>query len=95
MQASDDRCLDDPAFVMALHRSWLRGVLVQGAVCSSSVTVWQFWPPVGADPWPAGGAGGWPYVTLVVELPSVRTVLAGATSRPHIVNLRSVFAPSS
>jgi hypothetical protein len=39
MEAADHRCLDDPAFVMALHRSWLRGVLLQGEVCSSSVVV--------------------------------------------------------
>jgi hypothetical protein len=32
---------------------------------------------------------------LVVELPSVRTVPPGGTSRPHIVILRSVSAPSS
>ena len=39
MEAADHRCLDDPAFVMALHRSWLRGVLVEGEVRSGPVVV--------------------------------------------------------
>jgi hypothetical protein len=39
MEAADHRGLDDPAFVKALHRSWLRGVLLQGQVCSGPVVV--------------------------------------------------------
>jgi hypothetical protein len=39
MEAADHGRLDDPAFVMALHPSWLRGVLLQGEVCSSRVVV--------------------------------------------------------
>ena len=33
MEASDHGGLDDPAVVKVLHRSWLRGVLLQGEVC--------------------------------------------------------------
>jgi hypothetical protein len=39
MEAADHRGLDDPAFVKALHRSWLRGVLLHGQVCSGPVVV--------------------------------------------------------
>ena len=37
MEAADHGCRDDPA--LALHRSWLRGVLVQGEVRSATVVV--------------------------------------------------------
>jgi hypothetical protein len=37
MEAADHRRLDDPAFVRALHRSWLRGVLRQGEVGAGPV----------------------------------------------------------
>jgi hypothetical protein len=37
MQAADQGRLDDPAFVKALHPSWLRGVLRQGEVCAGPV----------------------------------------------------------
>jgi hypothetical protein len=39
MEASDHGGLDDPAVVKALHRSWLRGVLLQGEVCAGPVVV--------------------------------------------------------
>jgi hypothetical protein len=39
MQASDHGCLNDPALVEALHRSRVRGVLVQREVCSGAVIV--------------------------------------------------------
>ena len=39
MQASDHGYLDDAALVGVLHRSWLRGVLLQGEVCSGPVVV--------------------------------------------------------
>ena len=39
MEAADHRRLDDSAFVRALHQSWLRGILLQGEVCSGPVVV--------------------------------------------------------
>ena len=39
MEAADHGRLDDPALIEALHRSGLRGVLVQGEVCSGAVVV--------------------------------------------------------
>jgi hypothetical protein len=39
MEAADHRRLDDSAFVQALHRSWLWGVLRQGEVCTGPVVV--------------------------------------------------------
>jgi hypothetical protein len=39
MEPADQRRLDDPALIEALHRSGLRGVLVQGEVCSGAVVV--------------------------------------------------------
>jgi hypothetical protein len=39
MEAADHRRLDDSAFVRVLHRSWLRGVLLQGEVGAGPVVV--------------------------------------------------------
>ena len=39
MEAADHRRLDDAAFVESLHRSWLRGVLLQGEVGAGPVVV--------------------------------------------------------
>jgi hypothetical protein len=39
MEPADQRCLDDPALIEALHRSGFWGVLVQGDVCSGAVVV--------------------------------------------------------
>ena len=39
MKAADQGRLDDPALIAALHRSGLRGVLVEGKVCSGTVVV--------------------------------------------------------
>jgi hypothetical protein len=39
MEASDHGGLDNPAVVKVLHRSWLRGVLLQGEVCPGPVVV--------------------------------------------------------
>ena len=39
MEAADHRRLDDSAFVESLHRSWLRGVLLQGEVGAGPVVV--------------------------------------------------------
>jgi hypothetical protein len=39
MEAAGHGRLDDPAVVKVLHRSWLRGVLRQGEVCSGPVVV--------------------------------------------------------
>ena len=39
MEAADHGRLDDPALIGTLHRSGLRGVLVEGEVCSGAVVV--------------------------------------------------------
>ena len=39
MKATDQGRLDDPALIAVLHRSGLRGVLVEGKVCSGTVVV--------------------------------------------------------
>jgi hypothetical protein len=39
MEAADHGRLDDPALIAALHESGLRGVLVEGEVCSGVVVI--------------------------------------------------------
>jgi hypothetical protein len=39
MEGSDHRRFDDSASVRALHRSWLRGVLLKGEVCAGPVVI--------------------------------------------------------
>jgi hypothetical protein len=58
MEAANQGCLDDPAFVKALHPSWLWGVLRQGEARGHRGLVDPGEIERGPDAAPLRGSGG-------------------------------------